>query len=62
MKKSEAHTLITLEDARTTEQLYIAEGVAEKSDLSFGGGGGFGGWSGSGPWPEAALPTSTSAK
>jgi hypothetical protein len=48
VKKSEAHTLITLEDARTTEQLYIAEGVAQKSDLSFGGGGGFGGWSGFG--------------
>ena len=48
VKKSEAHTLITLEDARTTEQLYIAEGLAQKSDLSFGGGGGFGGWSGFG--------------
>lgn len=48
VKKSEAHTPITLEDARTTEQLYIAEGVAQKSDVSFGGGGGFGGWSGFG--------------
>ncbi|MDQ2860480.1 MAG: penicillin-binding protein activator LpoB, partial [Pseudomonadota bacterium] len=48
VKKSEAHTLLTLEDARTTEQLYIAEGVAQKSDVSFGGGGGFGGWSGFG--------------
>jgi len=48
VKKSEAHTLITLEDARTTEQLYIAEGLAQKSDLSFGGGGGFGSWSGFG--------------
>jgi len=48
VKKSEAHTLITLEDARTTEQLYVAEGVAQKSDVSFGGGGGFGGWSGFG--------------
>jgi len=48
LKKSEAHTLITLEDARTTEQLYVAEGVAQKSDVSFGGGGGFGGWSGFG--------------
>ncbi|MDT9086446.1 hypothetical protein, partial [Escherichia coli] len=27
-KKSEAHTLITLVDARTTEQLYVAEGVS----------------------------------
>jgi curli biogenesis system outer membrane secretion channel CsgG len=44
VKKSEAHTLITLEDARTTEQLYVAEGNAAKSDVSFGGGGG--GWAG----------------
>ncbi len=48
VKKSEAHTLITLEDARTTEQVYIAEGTAQKSDISFGGGGGMGGWSGFG--------------
>ena len=48
VKKSEAHTLLTLEDARTTEQLYIAEGNAQKSDVSFGGGGGMGGWSGFG--------------
>ena len=46
IKKSEAHTLITLVDARSTEQLYIAEGVAQKSDLSFGAGGGGGGWGG----------------
>jgi hypothetical protein len=48
VKKSEAHTLITLEDARTTEQLYVAEGVAQKSDVSFGGGGGGGGYGGFG--------------
>jgi curli biogenesis system outer membrane secretion channel CsgG len=48
IKKSEAHTLITLEDARTTEQLYVAEGNAQKSDMSFGGGGGMGSWSGFG--------------
>jgi curli biogenesis system outer membrane secretion channel CsgG len=42
-KKSEAHVLITLDSARTTEQLYTAEGVAQKTDVSFGaGGGGFG--------------------
>lgn len=46
VKKSEAHTLITLEDARTTEQLYVAEGAAQKSDVSFGVGGGGGGWAG----------------
>lgn len=53
-KSSEAHTLITIEDARTTEQLYVAEGAAKKTDWSFGGGGflggmtGFGGLEGSG--------------
>lgn len=46
VKKSEAHTLLTLVDARTTEQLYVAEGAAQKSDISFGAGGGGGGWGG----------------
>jgi curli biogenesis system outer membrane secretion channel CsgG len=46
VKKSEAHTLLTLEDARTTEQLYVAEGAAQKSDVSFAAGGGGGGWCG----------------
>ncbi|WP_141653049.1 CsgG/HfaB family protein [Phenylobacterium immobile] len=42
-KKAEAQALITLVDARTTEQLYVAEGVAKKTDISFGvGGGGYG--------------------
>jgi curli biogenesis system outer membrane secretion channel CsgG len=45
-KKSEAQALITLEDARTTEQLYVAEGTAQKTDISFGAGGGGYGWSG----------------
>ena len=35
----EAHTLLTLLDLRTTEQLYVAEGMAQKTDISFGGGG-----------------------
>jgi hypothetical protein len=48
VKKSEAHTLLTLEDARTTEQLYVAEGAAQKSDVSFGAGGGGGGYGGFG--------------
>lgn len=48
VKKSEAHTLITLVDARSTEQLYVAEGVAQKSDISFAAGGGGGGWGGFG--------------
>jgi curli biogenesis system outer membrane secretion channel CsgG len=45
-KKSEAQALITLVDARSTEQLYVAEGVSQKTDVSFGAGGGGGGWSG----------------
>ncbi len=45
-KKSEAQALITLVDARTTEQLYVAEGVSQKTDISFGAGGGGGGWGG----------------
>ena len=45
-KKSEAQALITLVDARTTEQLYVAEGTAQKTDITFGAGGGGGGWSG----------------
>ncbi|WP_374574715.1 CsgG/HfaB family protein [Phenylobacterium sp.] len=45
-KKAQAQALITLVDARTTEQLYVAEGVAQKTDVSFGAGGG--GWGGSG--------------
>src|SRR4051794_6331950 len=47
-KKSEAQALITLVDARSTEQLYVAEGVAQKTDVSFELGGGGGGWSGFG--------------
>ena len=45
-KKAEAQALITLVDARSTEQLYVAEGVSQKTDISFGAGGGGGGWSG----------------
>jgi len=45
-KKAQAQALITLVDARTTEQVYVAEGVAQKTDITFGAGGG--GWGGSG--------------
>jgi curli biogenesis system outer membrane secretion channel CsgG len=45
-ESKEAHTLITLENARTTEQLYVAEGGAKKTDISFGVGGGLGSWGG----------------
>jgi len=39
-KSSEAQAILTLVNARTTEQEYVAEGVAKKTDISFGGGGG----------------------
>jgi curli biogenesis system outer membrane secretion channel CsgG len=45
-KRAEAQALVTLVDARTTEQLYVAEGVSQKTDISFGAGGGGYGWSG----------------
>lgn len=48
VQSKEANTLITLVDARTTEQLYIAEGNAKKTDIGFGGGGFGGGWGGFG--------------
>lgn len=39
-RNMEAQALITIVDARTTEQVYVAEGTARKTDVSFGGGGG----------------------
>jgi curli biogenesis system outer membrane secretion channel CsgG len=45
-KRAEAQALVTLENARTTEQMYVAEGVAQKTDISFGAGGGGYGWRG----------------
>ena len=39
-KKSEAQVIITVVDARTTEQIYVAEGTAKKTDIGFGVGGG----------------------
>ena len=39
-KKLEAHTLLTLTNARTGVQEQIAEGTAKKTDVSFGAGGG----------------------
>jgi curli biogenesis system outer membrane secretion channel CsgG len=38
-KKLTAHTLLTLVNARTTEEMAVAEGRAQKTDLSWGGGG-----------------------
>jgi hypothetical protein len=48
ISSKEASTMITLVDARTTEQMYIAEGAAKKTDVGFGGGGFAGGWGGFG--------------
>ncbi|MDP1737540.1 MAG: CsgG/HfaB family protein [Caulobacter sp.] len=39
-RRLEAQALITLVDARTTEQVYVAEGTAKKTDLSWAAGGG----------------------
>lgn len=44
-KRLEAQTLITLIDLRSTEQMYVAEGNAKKTDISFGAGG-FAGFAG----------------
>jgi hypothetical protein len=41
-QRVEARTLLTLVNIRTTEQEYVAEGAAQKTNVSFGGGG-FGG-------------------
>lgn len=45
-QRAQAQALVTLVDARTTEQLYVAEGVAQKTNVSIGGGLGGWGWSG----------------
>jgi hypothetical protein len=41
-QRAEARTLLTLVNIRTTEQEYVAEGTAQKTNVSFGAGG-FGG-------------------
>lgn len=48
VKKKEANVTLTLVNARTTEQERLTEGYAKKSDIGFGGGGGFGGFWGAG--------------
>lgn len=45
IKKSEANVMLSLVNARTTEEEAMTEGYFRKSDLSFGGGGGLG-WMG----------------
>jgi curli biogenesis system outer membrane secretion channel CsgG len=45
LKKKEANVLLTVVDARSTEQVAMAEGHSKKTDLGWGGGGGlFGGF------------------
>jgi curli biogenesis system outer membrane secretion channel CsgG len=46
INKKEANVLLTLVNARTTEQERIAEGYYRKTDIGFGGGGGAGWWGG----------------
>ncbi|WP_298674527.1 CsgG/HfaB family protein [uncultured Sphingomonas sp.] len=41
-KKSEANTVLSITNVRTTETIATAEGYAAKNDMSFGGGGGTG--------------------
>jgi curli biogenesis system outer membrane secretion channel CsgG len=41
MKRSEAHVLLTLVNVRTTEQEYVAEGTAQKTNFGWGAGGGY---------------------
>lgn len=41
IKKKEANVMLTLVNARTTEQERMTEGFARRSDIGFGGGGGF---------------------
>ncbi|HUO22390.1 MAG TPA: CsgG/HfaB family protein [Caulobacteraceae bacterium] len=41
MKQSQAHVLLTLVNIRTTEQEYVAEGTAQKTDIGWGAGGGY---------------------
>lgn len=47
-QRAQAQALLTLVDARTTEQVYVAEGVAQKTNIGFGGGGGLFGSTGLG--------------
>ena len=51
---AEAQVSIGLIDARTTEEIYTAEGTSSKRDVSFGVGGGFGGFAGAGGGYEDA--------
>jgi hypothetical protein len=46
INKKEANVLLTLVNARTTEQERIAEGYYRKTDIGFAGGGGVGWWGG----------------
>jgi curli biogenesis system outer membrane secretion channel CsgG len=46
--RMEAQTTISLVNTRTTEVEFIAEGTASKRDMSFGAGGGFGGFAAAG--------------
>ena len=60
VKKSEANVTLSVVNARTTEEMALAEGYARKSDVSFGGGasGWFGGTfagAGGGGYQDTAI-------
>lgn len=44
VKKGEANVTLSLVNARTTEEEALTEGYARKTDVSFGGGGGYASW------------------
>ena len=48
INSSTADVLLTITDVRSSEQVAMEQGHGEKSDLSWGGGGGWGNWSGAG--------------
>ena len=48
INSSTADVLLTVTDVRSSEQVAMEQGHGEKSDLSFGAGGGWGNWSGAG--------------
>jgi hypothetical protein len=46
VKKGEATVTLSVVNARTTEEMALTQGYARKTDVSFGGGAGYGWWGG----------------
>lgn len=57
LKKKEANVLLTVVDARSTEQVALVEGRSKKTDLGWGAGGGF--WGGFGGAAGASSYSNT---